>query len=270
MSNVHLIIPDTQVKPGVPIDHLKWAGKYLIENRPDVVIHIGDHADMPSLSSWDRGKKDMENRRYMNDIEAANTGFDELMAPMHKYNAMRTKNKKKQYTPRLEFMLGNHEDRITRFVDSNPILENTLSLDDLNYKDHGFNVNGYRNVIEIDGVLLSHFFYNPRTGHPWAGMIDTRIKNIGSSFTQGHLQGKMVGEIQRATGKIDRGLVVGSFYLHDEKYLGPQGSGEWRGIIIKYDVQDGQYDLEEISIKRLCMKYEQMPLDKFLKDKYNI
>ena len=53
----HLIIPDTQVKPGHPIDHLRWAGQYAVDKKPDGIIHIGDHFDMPSLSSWDVGKK---------------------------------------------------------------------------------------------------------------------------------------------------------------------------------------------------------------------
>jgi len=49
----HLVIPDTQVKPNSPTDHLRWAGLYAAEKKPDVIIHIGDHFDMPSLSSWD-------------------------------------------------------------------------------------------------------------------------------------------------------------------------------------------------------------------------
>ena len=39
----YVVIPDTQVKPGVPTDHLEWAGRYVAEKRPDVVVHLGDH-----------------------------------------------------------------------------------------------------------------------------------------------------------------------------------------------------------------------------------
>ena len=59
----HMIIPDTQVKPGSSFEHLKWAGQYAVEKKPDVIVHIGDHWDMPSLSSWDVGKKSFEGRR---------------------------------------------------------------------------------------------------------------------------------------------------------------------------------------------------------------
>ena len=36
----HFIIPDTQIKDGVPLDHLTWAGKYIAEKKPDVVVMI--------------------------------------------------------------------------------------------------------------------------------------------------------------------------------------------------------------------------------------
>ena len=49
----HLVIPDTQIKPGVPTNFLAWIGQYIVEKRPDVVVHLGDHWDMPSLSSYD-------------------------------------------------------------------------------------------------------------------------------------------------------------------------------------------------------------------------
>jgi hypothetical protein len=46
----HFVIPDCQVKPGVPIDHIGWIGEYLVERKPSTVICLGDFADMESLS----------------------------------------------------------------------------------------------------------------------------------------------------------------------------------------------------------------------------
>ena len=67
----HCIIPDVQARPGVPLDHLKYAGEYIAEKRPDVIICIGDFADMPSLSSYDKGKVAAENKRYKYDLDAS-------------------------------------------------------------------------------------------------------------------------------------------------------------------------------------------------------
>ena len=75
----HMIIPDTQVKPGSSLKHLEWAGQYAVEKKPDVIVHIGDHWDMPSLSSWDVGKKSFEGRRYVHDVESGIEGMREFM-----------------------------------------------------------------------------------------------------------------------------------------------------------------------------------------------
>lgn len=56
----HLIIPDTQVKEGIDFEYLTRIGQYIVDVKPDVVIHLGDFADMPSLSSYDVGKKSLK------------------------------------------------------------------------------------------------------------------------------------------------------------------------------------------------------------------
>jgi hypothetical protein len=48
------VIPDCQVRPDVDYSHLSWVGNYLAEKRPDVIVQIGDFADMPSLSSYEK------------------------------------------------------------------------------------------------------------------------------------------------------------------------------------------------------------------------
>jgi len=64
----HLVLPDMQVKEGVDLSYLDWVGKYIVDKKPDVIINIGDFADMPSLSMYDVGKKSFEGRRYKKDI----------------------------------------------------------------------------------------------------------------------------------------------------------------------------------------------------------
>lgn len=268
--SVHLVIGDTQVKPGVPVDHLEWIGKYIVEQQPDVIIHLGDHADMPSLSSYDKGKMSMEGRRVNEDIDAANDAFTLLNQPIEEYNLKQRIFKHKQYTPRKVITKGNHEYRITRHVEANSELHGFLSEDNLNFKDYGWEVYPYLDIVEIDGVHYSHHFVVPMTGRAISGMMETRLKNIGFSFTHGHQQGKKTGERYLNNGTMHRGLVLGSTYLHDEDYLGSQANHYWRGIVVKHEVYEGNYDLMEVSLNFLCRKYEQMPLDKFLMEKYQI
>ena len=85
MSN-HLVIPDTQCKDGIDFEYLKHIGQYIVDVKPDVIIHLGDFADMESLSSYDQGKKSFEGRRYTKDIAAAHKAMDTLLGPLHEFN----------------------------------------------------------------------------------------------------------------------------------------------------------------------------------------
>lgn len=263
-TTTHVVIPDTQVKPGVATDHLRWAGQYIVDEyagRDNVkIVHLGDHADMPSLSIYDEGKIGMEGRRYKADIEAANAGFDLLNEALIKYN----KGRSKKWWPERHILLGNHEDRINRAVESEAKLECVISTDDLNYKAHGWKVHDYRVPVFLDGVGYCHYFYNPMTGKPFGGLIDTRLKTIGHSFTMGHQQTLMYS-LRFVAGRSQHGLVAGAFYLHDEGYKGPQGNDHWRGIVVKHQVENGEYDPMFVSMDYLCRKYEGMTLADFKK-----
>ena len=122
----HLVIPDTQVKPGYPIEHLKWAGQYAAEKKPDVIVHVGDHWDMPSLSSWDIGKKSFEGRRYTDDIESGIKGMELFLKPIREEQARLIKNKHKRWNPRMVFTLGNHEQRIQRAIEGDAKLDGLI------------------------------------------------------------------------------------------------------------------------------------------------
>ena len=109
---VHMVIPDVQAKEGVPLDHLRWAGQYIVDYRPDVIVNIGDFADMESLSLWDTGKRSFEGHRVLKDIDASHKAMKALLGPMQRMNKKRRLFKKRQYQPEMHLTLGNHENRI--------------------------------------------------------------------------------------------------------------------------------------------------------------
>ncbi len=251
---IHIVIPDTQVRPGVDTRHLGWIGQFLVDqfsDKKDVkIIHLGDHFDMPSLSSYDKGTARMEGRRYKADIKAGNDAFDLLCDPIVQYN----KGRKIKWNPKRHFLMGNHEDRITRACQADAQLEGTLSLDDLNVKKHGWKVHPFLQPLFLDGVGYAHYWYQPMSGRPYSGMIETRLKQIGHSFTMGHQQTLMYG-VRFVGGVSQHGLVCGSCYTHDEEYKGPQGNAHWRGIIVKHNVQGGSYDPMFVSLDYLSRRY---------------
>lgn len=264
---IHVLIPDTQAKPGVPTDHLRWIGQYIVDRlagKPNVrIIHIGDHADMPSLSSYDKGKRAMEGRRVLADIAAANEAFDVLCAPLDAYNATRRAYKERQWWPYRHITLGNHEDRISRAIEADAQLDGLLSLDLLNYAKHGWTVHPFLQPVFLDGVGYAHFWANPMSGRPYGGMALTRLKTLGHSFTMGHQQ-TLDYAVRFVRGQSQHALIAGACYVHDEDYKGPQGNAHWRGIVVCHEVRDGSYDPMFVSLDYLCRRYEGVGLPTFL------
>lgn len=248
----HVFIPDTQVKPGVPNDHIVWLARWLKDRwdqKPLTIVHAGDHWDMPSLSSYDKkGGKKMEGRRVWADIEAGNRAF-ELFHDVIGHQPLWD----------LHLLRGNHEDRISRAIEQDVTLDGLLSLDLL--KAPGWTVHPFLEVVTLHGVAYSHYFYNPMSGRPYAGEnLHLRLKTIGHSFVMGHQQTYLSASRYLANGQRQRGVVAGAFYQHDEDYKGPQGNAHWRGVLIFNNVQDGSFDINEVEMDYLCRRYEGHPI----------
>lgn len=248
-TKTHIVIPDTQSKPGVPNVHLSWIGQFIVDEYQGAdltIIHIGDHWDMPSLSSYDKGKKSMEGRRVVKDVEAGNASFALLDDPIRE--------KRRVWKPKKKFKRGNHENRITRATENDAQIDGLISLDDLDTRD--WEVADFLVPETLDGVTYAHYFANPMTGRPYSGAnVEARLKTVGHSFTMGHQQGRKFGQVDTIRGS-HLGLVVGSCYIHDEDYLGPQTVNYWRGIVVCHQVENGEYDPMFVSLDYLCRRYE--------------
>lgn len=241
-----LWIPDTQCAPGQNLDHLLWAGKYIAERRPDYVVWAGDNHDMPSLSSYEgRGSKYYEGKRYFEDIAAGNKGVELLSQGMD------------GFTPKLgkEFLLGNHEQRIERAINTDPRLEGAIGYHHFNYEEHGWRVHPFLSPIEIEGVWMAHYFYNLNTGRSYSGSVDTMLRHVGASFAMGHQQGLRWSRREINNGKAQIGLVAGSYYQEAQAYRGLQGTHEWCGLVLMFELRDGQYDPLMVSIDYLRRRY---------------
>jgi hypothetical protein len=255
----HLIIPDTQVKPNTPTEHLKWAGQYAVKMRPDVIVHIGDHWDMPSLNSYSgTGTKSFEGNRYIKDIEAGILGMKEFLAPIREEQARLRKNKEKQWKPRLVFTLGNHENRITRAIENDPKLDGLIGFKDFKLEEMGWEVIPFLQPIKINGVMLAHYFTSGVMGRPVSSARALVNKQL-QSCVMGHVQDREIHFAKRADGTRVTGLFAGIFYQHDEDYLTPQTNLSWRGVWVLNEVEDGAFDEMPVSINYLRNKYAKTP-----------
>lgn len=247
IGKMHLVIPDTQVKPGVCVDHMDWVGNYIIEKKPNVIVHIGDHWDMPSLSRYDKGKLPFEGRRYVLDVKAGRDAMERLLKPIADYN--RTAHEK--YNPEMHFCMGNHEIRISRLIDDNAEYQGKFDLADLGIEEYGWKVHDYLKPVKIDGIKYCHFFTSGTLGKAVTSAA-MMLKNEEGSATMGHVQHYDVA-IQKKSGQ--RGVFAATCYLHDEHYLGYQGNNQRRHILVKHEVNEGVYDLMEVSLAFLKKAY---------------
>lgn len=253
MSVKHLLIPDVQAKDGNDFEFLTQIGRFIIHKKPDVIVCIGDFADIPSLCSYDKGKKSFEGRRYKADIKAARRAMDALLKPIKEYNAHMKEIKQKQYKPRMVLTLGNHEERISRAVNMQAELDGVLGYHDLPYED--WEVHDYLKPVIIDGMLYVHYLANPMTGKPYAGTALNQLVKVGQSYAVGHKQTLDIATRFTLDGKQQWGIVAGACYEHDEEYKGYQGNAHFRGVVMLHDVQDGQCDPMIVSLKYLRERY---------------
>jgi hypothetical protein len=240
----HFVIPDTQCKEGIDMSYLSWIGRYIVDRKPDVIIHLGDHADMPSLSSYDKGKKKAEGKRVYKDIEAAILGMNILLKPIQDLQLQELEEFGEiRYKPKMVLCLGNHEYRIQRHVEANAELDGFLSYDNLKYKEMGWEVFDFLEPTIVNGVTYCHFMANPMSGKPYGGMASNILKHVGESFTVGHKQTLDVAtRFLPASGRQQWAIVAGACYTHEEDYKGYQGNHHWRGVIVKHNVKDGSYN----------------------------
>lgn len=250
----HLIVSDTQIRPGVPTDHIDWCAQAIVDYLPDVVVVLGDWWDLHSLSTYATpGSKETEGASIYEDIAVGNEAFERLVAPMEKEIARRKRRKILQWNPERHLLSGNHEHRLNKAIEREPKWAGILSPEML--VAPGFTRHPFLKIVEIDGIKYCHYFPNPFSGKPIGGTIINRLGHIGSSFVQGHQQGFMYASKQYPD-HVKHGLVTGRFYQHHEAYR-PEDvqNSEWNGIVVLNEVRNGDFSIMPLSMDYLRRTY---------------
>lgn len=238
MSKI-LVVADTQCKPEEDLSYMSWIGRYIVQKKPDYIVHIGDHYDFPSLSFYDKGKKSFEGRRLIADIEAGNKGMELLLGPLKVLQNKQRVNKKKVYQPELHFCTGNHEFRFDRLSNDMPELDGFVGTETLKLEDMGWEVHPFLKPVVIAGIHFVHFLANPFTGKPYGGSALNQLKNVGNSFVVGHKQILDIAIRPTLDGAHQIGIINGACYPFEEDYKGHQGNNHFRGLILLNEAENG-------------------------------
>lgn len=254
-----LLIPDAHATPDHHNDRFKLIGNLAVERQPEYIVCIGDFADMPSLSTYDKGTKKFEGRRYKKDIAATLDAQEKMFAPIIEYNKKQKANHKSRYKPKLIMTIGNHENRINRAANAQAELDGVISIDDLGYKKFGWKVYPFLEPVIVEGIAFQHYFTSGVMGRPIGGknQASRLLTEQHMSCIQGHTHTRDMAEQITASGKRITGLVCGCYLDVDqyEDYAGPANAMWWKGLVMLNDVNGGEYEPEWINVKQLYNKY---------------
>ena len=241
----HLVMGDPHCTPKANNDRFLWAGRMAADIKATHVICMGDFCSMDSLSTYDRGKKSFEGRRYQKDMEHTHHALSLFNKGLGNHKLIKT------------MILGNHEDRIDRFVDENPELDGSISIKDLHYKKYGWREIPYKAIKVIDGVHYSH--------HLPSGIMGSAIsgENVARSILNKHKVSATVGHSHLLdyavstlpSGKKLHALSAGCYLSHTEHFARDTQHMWWSGLIVKREVKNGHYNLETVDIKAIRREY---------------
>lgn len=250
-----VVLTDMQARPDIDLAYFYAVGRWVGHKRPDKIVCLGDWADMASLSSYEKGHRSAEGGRYLNDIESSKTAM--TLFYMGVIDSLREDGvNPDDYKPVRIMLLGNHEDRIDRASRIDPALFGTISTQDLQFRECGWQVVPFLEVKIINGIAFSHYFRNGNTARQGGfGTAQLQLNKIHMSCIAGHQQGFQMATGVRGDGKRMVSIIAGSGYPYDMPYMGPQGNYHWRGILMLHNVNDGEFDLVQIPIEYLLNKY---------------
>ncbi len=247
-----LLIPDQHAISTHNNDRADWLGQLIKDEKPDLVINMGDAADVPSLSSYDKGTRAFAGKSYKADLDAHLDFQDRIWHPIKKL---------KKKMPRRIVLEGNHEHRIERALDLSPELTGTIGFKDFAFDDYYDEVVRYKGgtpgIWKIENILFAHYFITGVSGRPLGGEHPAHSlisKNkISSIAAHSHLYDYCTQT--NIDGQTHNGLVVGCYQDYINDWSGNIGE-LWRsGITILRDVSNGDFDLEFISLNRLKKEY---------------
>lgn len=252
MTNI-LVYSCAHADPGARNDRFDWLGNYIYSTRPDVVVDLGDGADMRSLNSYDtRYPQAVVHQNYGEDIEAYLDSQERLRKPFKKH---------KKGRPYWVGMEGNHENRIKKAVAIDPRIEGSkygVSFKHLRTEKFFDEYHEYwssaPSIYTNSGVDFAHFFTSGNMGSPTSGIHHpyTLINNRHRSSVCGHTHKRGV-YFKDAPGSI--GLVVGCWKGKDEDWAGQSNHEWWRGVVLMKDVEDGRFEPEFVSMKEIKRDY---------------
>ena len=256
MSKTAVVYTCAHSSPEVSNERFSWLGSLIYDIKPDYVVDLGDGADMKSLNTYDeRYPQQIVTQNYEKDIECYNDAMERVRWKFRHHR------RRQPYWIGFE---GNHEHRIKKALAHDPRLEGSRYGVSFGHLQTDYWFNDYHEyhcsapaIADYDGVSYAHYFGSGNYGTPVSGTHHayTLLQNRNHSSTCGHSHKRSMYFKDSAHPQGIIGLVAGCFKGAEESWAGQSNKDWWSGIVIKREIENGVYEPEFISLKRLEQEY---------------
>lgn len=257
-----LVIPDSHDDPEVKKFRYEVVSNCIVDRKPDNIVQIGDFQSLDSISFHNHGRpKLQEGKRLAEDLASGREAYETMMKGLNDIRKKQGRNKKRKYSPNLYWINGNHEYRVSRFLEQQPVIEGLLDpYDLLGVQKDGWTIADYRDYVTIEGTMFTHVPLNPRSGNPIGGQyVALRAAHMSQhTVVFGHTHTRTVMAFTRndptiqAGGHRVEGITVGCWLDHWPEYMAhnTRTCDWWEGLTIMNHTGYGRVDPEFYSKKR--------------------
>jgi hypothetical protein len=259
MSNTRiLVVGDAHVDEHKNNNRFEWLGGMIVDRLPEHIVLMGDFLTFNCFSNWDMNKRAlMEGRRYALEIASGNQALDLMLSQIITLNKSLAKRRKAKYNPHIHYLMGNHEDRLDRYLMDKPEIQGTMSVQkDLKLDERNIQVTAYKKYHYINGIGFTHVPFNKAKAI--SGNDITRKAQMVTikSCVFGHTH--ELHTSNRHTEGMDslqQTLNVGCFFEENEEYVAGLLTQYWKGVVLLTSYKPGRFDMETISMGRLKRMY---------------
>jgi metallophosphoesterase superfamily enzyme len=227
-----IILPDVHLTDVLPKDYLP-VREFIKDFKPNKIILLGDFMDIASLSAWDMDKKRlMEGRRINKELTIANKELDFLQSNV--------KDKDKGVI----YIEGNHEDRVTRYIDSHPEMEGMIELPDkLDLKKRGVEWIKLNKLFKLGDMYFTHGMYTNQYS------AAKHLQKLGCNVTYGHQHGTQTFMQNMAMQKPHMAYALGTLGDKAPDYMkGKPGNWINQFAVFYWDTTTGHFNLYPVNV----------------------
>ena len=223
-----IILPDVHMTDICPKDYLP-VKKFIKQFKPDEIILLGDFMDVSSLSAWDYDKKRlMEGKRFKKELDRSNKELDFLQ----------------QYTKKIIYLEGNHEDRINRYLDKNPEMEGLIEVEEhLELRSRKIKFIKMNDLYKLGDMYFTHGMYT-NLHH-----ARKHLQTLGCNICYGHQHSTQTAMQNMAMQKPYMAYALGTLGDKKPDYL-KNRPGNWINQfgIFYWNESNGHFNLYPVNV----------------------